>query len=220
MDLRVITPWTFPPPSAFNDCKEGALKIVPCLLACIWALPAPAHAAPMTKEERQHLVAHLEMTAIWMESELAHLSKEQLQYRPAPDRWSVIDVLTHLNLAEPIYWRQLSDALKAAPSTEKPQVTDDDVLWYGVDRTTRQKTSPNKVPQGPPPDLKTSLAAFRKLHAEILEYARTTDDDLRAHLVPKEGTDAYQWVLMISTHAQRHILQIREIKASAGFPAK
>ena len=25
--------------------------------------------------------------------------------------------------------------------------------------------------------------------------------------------DVYQWCLMISTHAQRHILQIREIKA-------
>jgi hypothetical protein len=30
--------------------------------------------------------------------------------------------------------------------------------------------------------------------------------------------DLYQWCLMISTHAQRHILQIREIKASAGYP--
>lgn len=29
----------------------------------------------------------------------------------------------------------------------------------------------------------------------------------------------YQWLLMISTHSQRHILQIREIKDAAGFPA-
>jgi hypothetical protein len=28
----------------------------------------------------------------------------------------------------------------------------------------------------------------------------------------------YQWVLMISTHAQRHILQIREIKGHPRFP--
>ena len=32
--------------------------------------------------------------------------------------------------------------------------------------------------------------------------------------------DVYQWALMISTHSQRHILQIREIKANAGYPAK
>ena len=28
--------------------------------------------------------------------------------------------------------------------------------------------------------------------------------------------DVYQWMLMISTHSQRHILQIREVKAHAG----
>ncbi|HVP00819.1 MAG TPA: DinB family protein [Bryobacteraceae bacterium] len=173
----------------------------------------------MTKGERQRLVADLQMTAKWLEDETAHLSQAQLEYHPAPDQWSVIDVLGHLNLAEPIYWQQLRDALKEEPSGKKGQVTDNDVLWYGIDRTIRQKTSPNKVPKSLPADLQARLAAFRKLHAEILEYAQATSDDLRAHGLEKEGTDAYQWVLMISTHAQRHILQIREIKASRGFPA-
>jgi hypothetical protein len=31
---------------------------------------------------------------------------------------------------------------------------------------------------------------------------------------------AYQWMLLISTHEQRHVLQIREIKADAKFPKK
>jgi hypothetical protein len=30
----------------------------------------------------------------------------------------------------------------------------------------------------------------------------------------------YQWFLMISSHSQRHILQIREIKAQANYPRK
>jgi hypothetical protein len=188
-------------------------------MAALWGLAGPAFGASMTREERQRLVAHLEMTASWVESETAHLSRKQLEYHPAPDQWSVIDVLEHLNLAEPIYWQQLRDALKEEASGKKPPVTDNDVLWYGIDRTVKQKTTPNKVPKSPPADLQTRLAAFRKLHGELLEYARTTQDDLRGHVLEKEGTDAYQWLLMISTHAQRHILQIREIKASSGFPA-
>jgi hypothetical protein len=32
--------------------------------------------------------------------------------------------------------------------------------------------------------------------------------------------DVYQWFLMISTHAQRHILQIREVKAHKAFPRR
>jgi hypothetical protein len=69
-------------------------------------------------------------------------------------------------------------------------------------------------------DLQTGLDAFRKLHAEMLEYARTTDEDLRSHVVEREGSDAHQWLLLISTHEQRHVLQIREIKAHPKFPKK
>jgi hypothetical protein len=32
--------------------------------------------------------------------------------------------------------------------------------------------------------------------------------------------DLYQWFLMISTHSQRLILQIREVKAHANYPRR
>jgi hypothetical protein len=54
----------------------------------------------------------------------------------------------------------------------------------------------------------------------LLEYVRTTEDDLRDHYVERQRCDAYQWALLISTHEQRHVLQIREIKADPKFPAK
>jgi hypothetical protein len=38
--------------------------------------------------------------------------------------------------------------------------------------------------------------------------------------VRRQQCDAYQWALLISTHEQRHILQIREIKADPRFPKK
>jgi hypothetical protein len=47
-----------------------------------------------------------------------------------------------------------------------------------------------------------------------------TQDDLRSRLVERQGCDAYQWALLISTHVQRHILQIRQIKADPKFPGK
>lgn len=180
---------------------------------------AAAMSGPMTDVERQHLAAHLEMTQSWLVDEVAKLSPAQLQFRTAPGKWSVLDVIEHLKIAEPIYWQQLKDAVKAPASDKKPAATDADVLWYGVDRTERQKTEARKEPKSQI-DLATGLEAFRKLHDEMLQYARTTSDELRGHLVEKEGTDAYQWLLEISAHAQRHILQIREIKADPGFPKK
>ena len=53
---------------------------------------------------------------------------------------------------------------------------------------------------------------FLKLRATMREYATTTTDDLRSRKLLEGNMDVYQWFLMISTHSQRHILQIREIK--------
>ncbi len=110
--------------------------------------------------------------------------------------------------------------MKAPVTDKKPAATDADVLWYGIDRTLRQKTEDRKSPHDESIDLGKGLEAFRKLRAEMLEYVRTTEDDLRSHLVPKEDVDAYQWILEISAHTQRHILQIREIKANPNFSKK
>jgi hypothetical protein len=176
--------------------------------------------APLKKFERQRLVAHLELTQSWLQDEVAGLTAAQLQFRPSPGAWSVVEVVEHLRLAEPIYWQQLKDAVKAPAAGQKPATTDADVLWYGIDRTVRQKTEDRKSPHDESIDLGKGLEAFRKLHGEMLEYARTTEEDLRSHLVPKEDVDAYQWILEISAHTQRHILQIREIKANPNFPQK
>ncbi len=180
---------------------------------------ASVAAAPMTDLERQRLVAHMEMTRSWLVDEVAALSPAQLQFRSAPGKWSVLDVIEHLKIAEPIYWQQLKDAVKAPLTEKKSPINDAEVLWYGIDRTERQKTEARKEPKRQI-DLAAGLDAFRKLHDEMLQYARTTSDDLRGHMEASEGIDAYQWLLGISTHAQRHILQIREIKADQNFPKR
>jgi hypothetical protein len=175
-------------------------------------------AAPLTEVERRRLIAHLEMTAAWLTDEVAGLSPGQLAFRPAPEAWTILEVVDHLLVVAPIYWQDLQTALKA-PGGRKTTMSDADVLWYGIDRTNRERAIPSEVPKGLD-DLRGGLDAHRKLHARLLEYVRTTEDDLRSHIVARQGCDAYQWALLISTHEQRHILQIREIKANPEFPAK
>ena len=102
------------------------------------------------------------------------------------------------------------------------KMSDADMLWYGIDRTDRQTTSPSEVPTDKLNDVREGLAKFRKLRAAMLKYASTTDDDLRGHAFPDWGVnlDTYQAFFGISAHAQRHILQIREVKAQPGYPKK
>lgn len=176
--------------------------------------------AAMTKMEREHVVAHMQMTESWLIDEVSSLSPAQLNFRMAPGRWTILEVVEHLVIAEPTYWQQLQAAVKQAPQKLEKPPTDEAVLWHGIDRMHHEKTEPAKEPKGQLTDVSQGLESFRKLHAMMLDYARSTDDDLRSHAVPEWGTDAYQCLLGISTHDQRHILQIREIKADAAYPKK
>jgi hypothetical protein len=177
-------------------------------------------AGPLTELERQRLIAHSEMTERWLFDEVSGLSPAQLAFRPAPDAWSIMQVVDHLVVVGPIYWRDLQNARKGPASTVIRSGTDADILWYGIDRTNREKAVPTEVPKGQLRDLRQGLDAIRQQHAQLRQYIRTTSDDLRSRVVERQGSDAYQWALLISTHEQRHILQIREIKADPKFPGR
>lgn len=181
---------------------------------------ATLSAAPMTKGERERLVAHFEMTNQWLADEVAGLSKAQLSFRPSDDAWSVLDIVEHLTVAEPQYWQWLQDGMKAAPAEKPAEATDAAILWYGIDRTQRSKTAEARASKGQLSNLAKGLDSFQKLRAIMLDYARSTSDDLRSRRVQNSGTDLYQWLLMISSHSQRHILQIRELKHHPSFPRR
>jgi DinB family protein len=177
-------------------------------------------AAALTPLEREHLVAHLEMTAAWLADEVTGLTAAQIAFRPDPDAWSIAQVVDHIVVVAPIYWRDLQTALERPAGGRTSGMSDADVLWYGIDRTRREQAIAGERISGESRDMPAALAAYRKHHDRLLQYIRTTNDDLRGHIVERQRCDAYQWALLISTHEQRHILQIREIKANPRFPKK
>jgi len=190
-------------------------------LACLLFAATPLMAGPMTVGERQRLIAHLEMTEAWVDSETLGLSDAQLKFKMTPDSWSVEEVMMHLAIAEPQYWQSFKDSLaKPVQPDFKPQATDAGMLWYGIDRTQRTTTGEARVPRGQYPTFKAAHDSFKKLRAEMLTVAKESQDDLRARQYLTASQDLYQWFLMISTHSQRHIMQIREVKAHKNFPKR
>ena len=189
----------------------GAVAIV-----VVFAFSSPAQA--IKEGDRQRLLAHLDMTEAWLVSELDGLSADQLKFHMTPESWSILEVVEHLAIAEPQYWQRVLDSMKQPASDKKPEATDAGILWYGIDRTNRAKTGEARVPTGKWTDVRDSLGEFRKLRVTIRNYAATTKEDPRSRMLLEGNMDVYQWLLMISTHSQRHILQIREIKANASYP--
>ena len=194
-----------------------AIQILSITVLAVSSLQ-PVSAAPMNQRDREHLIAHLQMTASWLRDEVSPLSEAQLNYRIAPGKWTIAEVVQHLVIAEPNYWKLFHEGMEHAPQLLKDKASDADVLWYGIDRTRHEKTPAKQDPSGQKVNISEALASYAQLHSAMLEYAAKTSDDLRAHAVPEWGVDAYQCLLEISTHEQRHILQIREVKADPGFP--
>ena len=190
----------------------------------IGLLAARTFAAPMSAKDREHLLVHFEMTTQMVAEQVRGLSPAQLEYKASPDRWSIREVISHLAVAEPDYWRELQKSVKAAADMDhkKSANADDDILWYGIDRVVHTKTGGGHEKVDTYKDLNEALSKFQALRATMMEYVKTTNDDLRAHSFG-DGTeviDCWQWMLEISTHAERHIQQIREIKNEANFPKK
>jgi hypothetical protein len=60
---------------------------------------------------------------------------------------------------------------------------------------------------------------FSQRRERTLEYVRTTQNALRMHFDSgASGLDAYQWLLAIAGHTERHVLQINEVKADPRYP--
>src|SRR5450631_3422502 len=76
-------------------------------------------ADPLNQHDREHLMAHLQMTASWLPDEVSPLSEEQLNYRSAPGKWTVAEVVQHLAIAEPNYWKLFQDGLSPPPQSLK-----------------------------------------------------------------------------------------------------
>ena len=192
----------------------------PLLLAFVVAVIVPLRAAELTAVERSRLTSHLMLSESWLRDEVANLSSDQLSFRPSPSSWTIMEVVEHLVVVGPIYWNDLQNAIRGRRLERDLSNGDANILWYGIDRTRRETAIPSERPPGRLRDLRAGLDALRKDHARLLEYVKTTKDDLRHHLVERQACDAYQWALLISTHEQRHILQIRDIKTDPQFPKK
>jgi len=190
------------------------------LLALVLGLTAVANAG-MTDDDREHLLVHFQMTTQMVAEQVRGLSPAQLEYRASPDRWTIRECISHLAVAEPDYWRDLMSSVKAAPDMKgkKSSNSDADIMWYGIDRVVHTKTGGGHEKVDTYKDLALALAKFQALRATMIDYIKTTDDDLRAHSFGKhDPIDCWQWMLEISTHAERHIQQIREIKNDPNFP--
>jgi hypothetical protein len=153
---------------------------------------------------------------------VAGLSDAQLNFKPAPEKWSIAEVAEHIALSETFIFQAVDGALKS-PAREKmadPGKMDEKILAAIPDRSVKAAAPEPLRPNNQFKSTAESVAAFKSLRDAHIKYLSETQDPLREHFMksPLGDLDAFQWILFMSAHTERHVAQILEVKASPGFP--
>ncbi len=179
----------------------------------------------LTDKERNDAVDLLSKTEQGVFNSLLGLNDAQLNFKPAPDRWSIAECVKHIAVTEMALWQMTDAALKQPANPEKRsevKATDEQLVQMVESRAQKVKTFTTLEPQNTSykstPD---ALASFFDSRKKLIEFVKTTNDNLRDHVVTldKVGSfDCYQMVLFMAAHSYRHTQQIEEVKADPNFP--
>ena len=194
------------------------------ILALVAAVPLRA-AAPISQADRDALIKDLERSRTVFLDGIADVKTDaQWNYKPAPDRWSVAECAAHIIAAEQYFRDNIAATLKSPALPAAQQSTAGDAVLSKMIRDRSQKfQAPAAIePTGKVVPKAQAIKDFEATRARTLQYVRTTQDPLREHGggTAPNITTAYQLVLMLSGHTERHTAQLLEVKASPGYPKK
>ena len=179
-------------------------------------------AGELTQGERDRSMSHLHATRKMLLDAVAGLSDAQWNWKPAADRWSAAEITEHLALAEETIQGRVKLALRESATPEtKSAIQDEQLLKQLVDRSRKFQAPEIIRPTGRWKTRREVVEAFKASRDRSIEYVRTTTEDMRSHFAPHPVfglMDSYQWTLLLAGHAERHILQMREVMTDSGFP--
>jgi hypothetical protein len=172
----------------------------------------------MTQAEREFVVGELRASEARLLEAVRGLTEEQWRFREAPERWSIAEVVEHLVVWESFMLGAIQGALDRPAEPEKQALVvgkDSLVLGLATSRDKPLKSREAARPTGRWSDLGEMLAEFRARRALTVEFAESTQADLRCHFfahVAFGDLDCYQWLVVMGQHTLRHVEQIEEIK--------
>lgn len=177
----------------------------------------------LTDEEREKAVTKLTETHDYMMTTLEGLSEAQLNYKSSPESWSVAECVEHLTISENAFSEMLQGTLAATADENlkaSATMTDEEIYAMISSREKKVQTSEPFEPSGKFGSHEETLAALTAKRLEHIEYLKTSEDDFRGHYkeMPFGTIDAYQMVLFMAGHTERHVKQMEEVKADENFP--
>jgi hypothetical protein len=200
--------------------RKGWTGVIAILLALVCGVAARAQ--EVTQPEKDKALQYLESTKKNIQEATKGLSAAQWNFKQGPERWSVAQVMEHIAAAEDMLRGMTTEKVMVAPAAPDRDVKhiDEMVIIMVTDRTHKADAPEPLRPVNRFGSPEEALKHFVESRAQTEEFLKRTPD-LRAHAVdsplgPK--LDAYEWLLFIAAHSERHTKQINEVKADPNFP--
>ena len=200
-------------------------RLITLSLAAVILSLAPASAQPLTQQERDTLLKHLDQTRQAFLASIDGVSEMQWKYKAGPDRWSIAEVAEHIAISETTILQLITEKILKSPAVPRdPNAVSEAKLLEGLLDRSAKFQAPEMLKPTSRWSTRDALAKdFLVARDKTAAYVKTTTDDLHGHGAPHpvfKMLDGYQWLLLLSGHSARHTAQIEEVKTSPGYPAK
>jgi hypothetical protein len=174
-----------------------------------------------SETDRQYQLQNFKRTRDALVKETINLSDEQWHFKEAPDRWSIAEIVEHLALWEVIFARETNIALRNNPTPELVHASRSDSSYLDFIMEEKQHNSPDYSKPTGFIRGKNNLDFFLLRNAETIRFVETTGADLKAFYEPVGGgvfRNVHQVFLVQWGHVDRHLRQIKRVKAHPDFP--
>jgi hypothetical protein len=171
----------------------------------------------------QEVLAVLDHTRDSLKDTIAGIPADKQTLRPAPDRWSVAEVVEHLSIVETRIAKMVSEKIDAArqgglgPETESTPVAPMLDINGVIDRSKPITASEASQPRGGV-SATDSLNVLTERRAALRQAVTAADGLALGTLdIPHArlgSLNVYQWLLFLAGHEARHTDQIREVARS------
>lgn len=178
-------------------------------------LKEAAPSGALSGAERAELLELYERGQRELETLVAGTPEELWAKKPAPERWSVAEVVEHLGAAESLLFGMAQQALAAPESADWALVeggmSTDGFLGMLQDRSKKFQAPEPLQPKGGLTRAE-ALAKFAGARAVSAEFVRRTTAAVKKHVIdgPAGKMTVHQTLVLLGGHNLRHNAQIRE----------
>jgi len=195
---------------------------IPLALVCALLFGFATRAQELTQAEKDKALTYLESTKNDVLDATKNLSPAQWNFKAAPDRWSIAECMEHIAAAEDYIRGAVESGVMKAPAVPGRDIA---AIDAGIIANVPERKNKVQAPEAIKPTNRfgspqAAIDHFVESRATTETFLKTTPG-LRDHAADSptgQKWDAYQFILLIAAHSERHTNQIKEVKADPNYP--